>query len=119
MMKQFLRERSGGKHPMLVANGRVVVTNTAAERLVNQEDESFVRHLAEEVMAGASVDVGEIVLTNGSARAVRCEPILDGSVVVGVVMHLEMEPAERIAPCWVSRVSRTPSARLRTSSPKV
>jgi len=87
MMKQFLRERSVGKHPTLVANGRVVVTNTAAERLVNQEDESFVRHLAERVMAGAPVDVGEIVLTTGSA-AVRCEPILDGSVVVGVVMHL-------------------------------
>ena len=25
MMKRFLRERSGGKHPMLVANGRVVI----------------------------------------------------------------------------------------------
>jgi DNA-binding CsgD family transcriptional regulator len=89
LMKRFLRERSGGKHPMLVANGRVVMTNTAAERLVKPEDEPRVRDLAEEIMAGASADVAEIVLADGHGVVVRCEPILDGSVAVGVVMHLE------------------------------
>ena len=89
MMKRFLRERSGGKHPMLVANGRIVIPNTAAERLVKPEDEALLHHHAGEVMAGASADVVEIVLTNGSTVALRCEPILDGGVAVGVVMHLE------------------------------
>ena len=119
LMKRFLRERSGGKHPMLVANGRVVMTNTAAERLVKPEDESRVRDLAEEVMAGASADVAEIVLADGRGVVVRCEPILDGSVAVGVVMHLEDGRAERIGRCWVSPVSLTPSAPSPTSSPKV
>ena len=89
LMKRFLRERSGGKHPMLVANGRVLIANTAAERLVKPEDEPPLRVHAEEVMAGASGAVIHIVLTNGRGVAVRCEPILDGSVAVGVVMHLE------------------------------
>jgi transcriptional regulator of acetoin/glycerol metabolism/DNA-binding CsgD family transcriptional regulator len=88
MMRRFLQERSGGKHPLLVANSRVVLTNTAAERFVNQEDESLLCQLAESVMAGAPAEVGEIALTAGTV-AVRCEPILDGSVTVGVVMHLE------------------------------
>lgn len=88
MMKRFLQERTGGKHPMLVANGRVVITNTAAERLVKQADELLLRELAEAVMAGASPDVGEIGLTTGNV-ALQCEPILDGSVAVGVVMHFE------------------------------
>jgi DNA-binding CsgD family transcriptional regulator len=87
-MKWFLRERSG-KHPMLVANGRVLIANTAAERLVKPEDELPLRVHAEEVMAGASGAVIHTVLTNGRRVAVRCEPILDGGVAVGVVMHLE------------------------------
>jgi DNA-binding CsgD family transcriptional regulator len=91
LMKRFLQERSGGKHPMLVANARVVLTNAAAERLVKPEDESLLRRHAEEFMARASVGVVEIVLTNGSTVVLRCEPVLDRSVAVGVVMHLENE----------------------------
>ena len=89
LMKRFLRERSGGKHPMLVANGRVLIANTAAERLVKPKDEPRLRVHAEEVMAGASGAVIDIVLASGRGVAVRCEPILDCSVAVGVVMHLE------------------------------
>jgi DNA-binding CsgD family transcriptional regulator len=89
MMKRFLRERSGGKHPMLVANARVVITNTAAERLVRPEDEPRLRHHAGEVVAAGSPGVVEIVLVNGSTAVFRCEPILDGTVVVGAVMHLD------------------------------
>jgi len=88
LMRRFLAERSAGKHPMLVANGRVVMTNTAADRLVHSEDESALRHLAEAVMAGAVAEVGEIPLTTGTVT-LRCEPIVDGDVTVGVVMHFE------------------------------
>jgi transcriptional regulator of acetoin/glycerol metabolism/DNA-binding CsgD family transcriptional regulator len=88
MLKRFLRERSGGKHPILVANGEVVITNTAAERLVRPEDEALLRSRAAEIMAGAPADAVEIVLSNGSTVVLRYEPILDGGVAVGVVMHL-------------------------------
>ena len=89
MMRRFLRERSRGKHPMLVANERVVISNTAAEPLVKPEDETLFRQHAEHVMAGASAGVSEVVLTSGRTVTLRCEPILDGRVAVGVVMHLE------------------------------
>ena len=89
MMRRFLQERSGGKHPMLVANSRVVIANTAAERLVRPEDEPQVRLQAERVMARTPTDVVEIMLSSGGRTvAVRCEPIFDGTVAVGVVMHL-------------------------------
>jgi transcriptional regulator of acetoin/glycerol metabolism len=89
IMKRLLRERSSAKHPILVANGRVVITNTAAERLVRVGDEPVLRDHAERVMAGAAPDVVEIALTNGSTLALRCEPIFDGGVAVGAVMHLD------------------------------
>jgi len=89
LMKRFLRERSGGKHPMVVANGQVVLTNSAAERLVRPGDEPLLRAHAAEVMAGTTADASEIVLTDNSTVVLRCEPILDGSVAVGVVMHLD------------------------------
>ena len=89
LMKRFLRERSAGKHPMVVANARVVLANTAAERLVKPEDESLLRSHAAEVMAGAWMEVAEIVLTSGSTVVLRCEPVLDGSIAVGVLMRVE------------------------------
>jgi transcriptional regulator of acetoin/glycerol metabolism len=95
MMRRFLRERSAGKHPMLVANARVVITNTAAERLVRPEDEPLVRHHAERVVTTASTAVVEIELANGRTAVLRCEPIFDGSVVVGAVMHLDDDGAAR------------------------
>jgi DNA-binding CsgD family transcriptional regulator len=98
MMKRFLRERSGGKHPMLVANGRVVITNTAAERLVRPEDEPLLRHHAEVVMAGGAPVVVDLVLANGRGVAARCEPILDASMPVGVVMHLDDGPGRADRP---------------------
>ena len=99
MMRRFLQERSGGKHPMLVANSRVVIANTAAERLVRPEDEPQVRLHAEQVMARTPTDVVEIMLSSGgSTVAVRCEPIFDGTVAVGVVMHLAGGAARRDRP---------------------
>jgi transcriptional regulator of acetoin/glycerol metabolism/DNA-binding CsgD family transcriptional regulator len=98
MMRRFLQERSGGKHPMLVANSRVVIANTAAERLVRPEDEPQVRLQAERVMARTPTDVVEIMLSGGSTVAVRCEPIFDGTVAVGVVMHLAGGAARRDRP---------------------
>jgi DNA-binding CsgD family transcriptional regulator len=95
MMRRFLRERRGWKHPMLFANGRVVITNAAAEHLVKPEDEPFVRHNAQEILAGAPPGIVQMVLSNGTSVALRCEPILDGSSMVGVVMHLESENLPR------------------------
>jgi transcriptional regulator of acetoin/glycerol metabolism len=95
MMRRFLRERRGWKHPMLFANERVVITNAAAERLVKPEDEPFLRHNAQEILAGAHPGVVEMVLSSGTSVTLRCEPILDGSSMVGVVMHLEHEKLAR------------------------
>jgi transcriptional regulator of acetoin/glycerol metabolism len=70
IMKRLLRERSSAKHPILVANGRVVITNTAAERLVRVGDEPVLRDHAERVMAGAAV--GAVMhLDDRASRATR------------------------------------------------
>jgi sigma-54 dependent transcriptional regulator, acetoin dehydrogenase operon transcriptional activator AcoR len=89
LIKRFLRERGAAKHPIVVANARVVMMNTAAERLVRSEDESVLQQHAERIMTGARPDVAEVALTNGSTVSLRCEPVVDGGVAVGVVMHLD------------------------------
>jgi DNA-binding CsgD family transcriptional regulator len=88
MMSQFLRKRRGWKHPMLFVNERLVLTNTAAEGLVKPEDEPLLRHEAAHIIAGAPVGVVEVVLTDGTPLALRCEPILDGGAAIGVAMHV-------------------------------
>jgi transcriptional regulator of acetoin/glycerol metabolism/DNA-binding CsgD family transcriptional regulator len=89
MMREFLRQRRGSKHPMVFASPRIVLTNTAAEGLVQAEDESLLRRTAEEMLATSSLDAVEFVLTNGMRVTARCEPILDGGRALGVVMHLD------------------------------
>jgi DNA-binding CsgD family transcriptional regulator len=74
---------------MVFANQRIVLTNTAAEGLVQAEDESLLRRTAEEMLATSSLDAVEFVLTNGMRVTARCEPILDGGRALGIVMHLD------------------------------
>jgi transcriptional regulator of acetoin/glycerol metabolism/DNA-binding CsgD family transcriptional regulator len=89
MMRQFLRKRRGSKHPMVFANQRIVLANTAAEGLVKAEDEPLLRLKAEEMMATGAFGAIEFVLTNGKRVAMRSEPIVDGGAALGVVMHFD------------------------------
>jgi len=98
MMREFLRKRRGSKHPMVVANRRVVLTNTAAEGLVQAEDEPRLRLAAEEMIAAAPAEPVDFVLTNGMRVAMRCEPIIDGDRALGVVMHLDAGADPRTRP---------------------
>jgi transcriptional regulator of acetoin/glycerol metabolism/DNA-binding CsgD family transcriptional regulator len=97
IMRQFLRQRRGAKHPMVFANQRIVLTNTSAEGLVKAEDEPLLRRNAEEMMATSFTGAVDLLLTSGTRVAMRCEPILDGGAAVGVVMHLDAgsEPRSR------------------------
>jgi sigma-54 dependent transcriptional regulator, acetoin dehydrogenase operon transcriptional activator AcoR len=97
MMRQFLRKRRGSKHPMVFANRRIVLANTAAEGLVRPEDEALLRLKAQEMMATACSGAFAIALSSGSRVEMRCEPILDGGAAVGIVMHLDggSEPRNR------------------------
>jgi DNA-binding CsgD family transcriptional regulator len=97
-MRQFLRKRRGSKHPMVFANQRILLANTAAEGLVRAEDEPLLRLKAEEVMATAVFGAIEVVLSNGTRIPMQCEPILDGGAAFGVVMHLEVGSALRSRP---------------------
>jgi transcriptional regulator of acetoin/glycerol metabolism/DNA-binding CsgD family transcriptional regulator len=98
MMRQFLQKRRGSKHPLVFANQRVVLTNTAAEGIVKAEDEPLLRRKAEEMMTTGSPDAAEVVLTSGMRVAMRCEPILDGGAALGVVMHLDVGSDPRRRP---------------------
>ena len=98
MMREFLRKRRGSKHPMVFANQRIVLTNTAAERLVQAEDEPRLRRTAEEMIATGSTGAAEFVLVNGMRVAARCEPIFDGDRALGIVMHLDAGSDPRTRP---------------------
>jgi transcriptional regulator of acetoin/glycerol metabolism/DNA-binding CsgD family transcriptional regulator len=90
LMRQFLRRRRGSKHPMVFANQRILVANTAAEGLVRAEDEPVLRRITEDLMTTGASNATQVVLTNGTSVGIRCEPILDGGAALGVVMHLDV-----------------------------
>jgi transcriptional regulator of acetoin/glycerol metabolism/DNA-binding CsgD family transcriptional regulator len=98
VMREFLRKRRGAKDPMVFANEHIVLANTAAEWLVRTDDEPLLRRTAKEMMASASADTVEILLTGGSRVAMRCEPVLDGGATLGVVMHLDTGSRRRDRP---------------------
>jgi sigma-54 dependent transcriptional regulator, acetoin dehydrogenase operon transcriptional activator AcoR len=98
LLQRFLRERRGAKGPLLLVNDRTVMTNTAAQRLVKPEDEALLRHYAAHVVTGNSSLVPDVVLSNGTSVALRCEPVLDGSMVVGARIRLTPATPDRAAP---------------------
>jgi transcriptional regulator of acetoin/glycerol metabolism/DNA-binding CsgD family transcriptional regulator len=98
MMREFLRKRRGSKHPMVFANQRIVLTNTAAERLVQAEDEPGLRRAADEMIATGSTGALDLDLMSGMSVAARCEPILDGDRTLGIVMYLDAGSDPRSRP---------------------
>ena len=120
MMRQFLRKRRGSKHPMVFANQRIVLTNTAAEGLVKAEDEPLLRRKAEEMMATAALRRARSCPDQRHARrdAVRADPRWRCRARRRDASRRRIRSAQ--PPAARSReVSPTQNARSRTSSPRV
>ena len=89
MLQRFLQERLRAKGPLVLITERTMITNAAADRLVEAGDESLLREWAAHVPSGDAGDGSQVVLSGGAAVTVRGEPLLDGGSRVGAMLRLK------------------------------
>jgi DNA-binding CsgD family transcriptional regulator len=88
LLQRFLRERRRAKGPLVFVNERTMITNAAADRLVEPADEAILWDCARRMLAGGGTDPAAVVLSHGVPLAVRCEPVLDGAMLLGALLRL-------------------------------
>jgi DNA-binding CsgD family transcriptional regulator len=87
MLRRFLRERRRVKGPFVLISERRMITNAAADRFVAPGDEDVLWECVRQLLGETHPDTTRLVL-RGLAVDVRCEPVLDGSVIVGALVRL-------------------------------
>jgi transcriptional regulator of acetoin/glycerol metabolism/DNA-binding CsgD family transcriptional regulator len=99
--ERFLQARKRAKGPLAVIGEYVMITNTAAARIVEPSDHARLWEWATRTIrsAGRSPDV---VFANGTSIT-RCEPVHHGGVIVGALVWLRTAaPARDAALGWGS-----------------
>jgi DNA-binding CsgD family transcriptional regulator len=89
MLRRFLQERRKAKGPLVVITERTMITNAAADRVIEPDDEALLREYATRAMSGNNADASRVLLSSGTAATVRWEPLVDGGSRVGAVLRLE------------------------------
>jgi DNA-binding CsgD family transcriptional regulator len=95
LLQRFLRERRGAKGPVVLVSDGTMMTNAAADRLVEPGDEAVLWECALRLL-GSQGDSAVVVLGDGRTVDVRCEPVLDGGDVTAAVLRLQ--PAFSLTP---------------------
>jgi DNA-binding CsgD family transcriptional regulator len=87
LLQRFLKERRGAKGPVVLVTETAMMTNAAADRVVEPGDEAVLWECAGRLLSGHQVS-SVVVLSGGRSLTVRCEPVLDGGVVTAAVLRL-------------------------------
>jgi DNA-binding CsgD family transcriptional regulator len=103
-LQRFLRARRGAKGPLVLVSDSTMMTNAAADRVVQPGDEAVLWECAQRLL-GSRRDTATIVLSGGTSVEVRCEPVLDGGVVAAAVLRLQ--PMSSLAPVGAARRGHT------------
>jgi DNA-binding CsgD family transcriptional regulator len=106
LLQRFLRERRRAKGPLVFVNGRTMITNAAADRLVEPADETILWDRARRLLAGGQADPSPLMLSRSPALVAACEPVLDGGVLLGALLHLTT--ASHADPSSPSRIGSRP-----------
>ena len=88
MLQRFLRDRRRAKGPLVFITQRTMITNAAADRLIEAADESLLRECATRLLSGKHDDTARIVLSRGTPVTIRWEPLVDGGSQLGAVLRL-------------------------------
>ncbi|MCW3031076.1 MAG: putative transcriptional regulator [Solirubrobacterales bacterium] len=88
LLQRFLRERRRVKGPIVFITDDGIITNSAADRLVDPVDEQVLLECASRLLRGEQGDTARVVLLGG-AVTVRWEPLLDSGSGGGTMLRLE------------------------------
>jgi transcriptional regulator of acetoin/glycerol metabolism/DNA-binding CsgD family transcriptional regulator len=90
LREYFLRARRTARTPLVVVNQRTMLTNAAAAAFVQLSDRELLWDVAARALVGGrGQDRTRVALTGGQSVAVRCEPVFDGTRLVGALVHLD------------------------------
>lgn len=90
LFQRFLRERQRAKGPFVLVTATTMITNAAADRVVEPGDQVVLWECAQRLLAGPP-ESSALVTAGGRSVVVRCHPVLDGGEVTAAVLHLEPE----------------------------
>jgi transcriptional regulator of acetoin/glycerol metabolism len=87
LQEHFLRARRTSKGPVLALSRRTMLVNGAATGIVVPADRELLWDSMLRSLASGQQQPFPVALTNGRQIAIRCEPILDGIRLVGVLVR--------------------------------
>jgi DNA-binding CsgD family transcriptional regulator len=90
VLQRFLRDRRRAKGPLVLITEGTMITNAAADRLVEADDESLLRECATRLLSGKRDESPRVVLSCGAPVTIRWEPLLDGGSQLGAVLRLQL-----------------------------
>jgi DNA-binding CsgD family transcriptional regulator len=88
VLQRFLRDRRRAKGPLVFITQQAMITNAAADRLIEADDESLLREWATRLLSGKHGDAPRVVLSRGTPVMIRWEPLVDGGSQLGAVLRL-------------------------------
>src|SRR2546430_1230804 len=106
VQEHFLRARRTSKGPVLALSRRTMLVNGAATGIIEPADRELLWDSVLRSLASEQQQPFPVPLANGRQIAIRCEPVLDGIRLVGVL----------IRPCTATARTRGAPARRNTAS---
>ena len=88
LQEHFLRARRTSKGPVLALSRRTMLVNGAATGIVEPADRELLWDSMQRSLANGQQQPFPVPLANGQQIAIRCEPILDGIRLIGVLVRL-------------------------------
>jgi DNA-binding CsgD family transcriptional regulator len=87
MLHRFLQQRRRAKGPLVFLTEAIMITNAAADRLIEAADEPRLRESAARARRGG--DDSRVVLTSGVSVSIECEPLVDAGERVGHLLKIK------------------------------
>jgi DNA-binding CsgD family transcriptional regulator len=87
LQEHFLRARRTSKGPVLALSRRTMLVNGAATGIIDPADRELLWDSVLRSLASGQQQPFPVLLANGEQIAVRCEPVLDGIRLVGVLIR--------------------------------
>jgi transcriptional regulator of acetoin/glycerol metabolism len=87
LQEHFLRARRTSKGPVLALSRRTMLVNAAATGIIEPADRELLWDSVLRSLASGQQQPFPVPLANGRQIAIRCEPVLDGIRLVGVLIR--------------------------------
>jgi transcriptional regulator of acetoin/glycerol metabolism len=92
LLESFLTARHDRRHPIICLNDQIVLSNSAATRLLASVDQAVLWEQAALAIDARANGACTLVLDDGQRVAAHCRPIFDGATPVGAKIEIQLDP---------------------------